>query len=161
MIRNLIIGLVLLGIVYLQILFTSSEFWILKYLDLIAICGLVFLSKGKIWAFVILMLFGNVLIDISVWNTIAVKTFAVSVSLLLVNLLTRYMSILENFGISTKTFVVLFVYIFIYNLYLMLNSSIDFGQLLVNIIVNSVLYVTLILFISLFTKSNNAFQVKS
>jgi len=159
MIKNILNTLMFLIVLYLAILLTSSGIWLLLYVELFVILGLVKLSRNDVSWSIIFLVAGTVATDIFSFQTVGLTALFIILSLLIFRLVARFVAILDNQSRGIKVILAFAVFYLINGLYYYGQNVLDFGQI-VWVGISNILILLMFLVISSFIKrSNNAFKV--
>lgn len=159
MIKNILNTFLFFVLLYLAILLVNSGIWLLVYVELFVIIGLVKLARGNIPWSIVFLVAGSALVDIFSSQIVGLTAFFIILSLLLLKLTTRIVAPLDNQSREVKVISTFLVFYIINSIYYFGQDILNFGQIFWVGSLN-VLILVVLLIVSAFTKkSGNAFKV--
>ena len=150
---NTLKNFLLLAVILIEIIFSSSDFWVFTHFSPIIITTCYFLLIKKENNALILLLIGTFAIDILNGRNVGLVSFSFLMSLLIVEVISRQIAIIDNQSKTVRSILTVAIYIMIYFGQMTARNLLDFKQLVTLAIIYLITYFSIITLFKTFNKS--------
>lgn len=141
--------LVLISVISLEIVFASTDFWVFTYFSPIIITSSYYLLSKKANDSLLILLIGSIAIDFLNSRNVGLVAFSFLLSLLIMELISRQIAIVDNQSRTVKIFIVVIIYFLLYFGQMMTKNVLNIPQVLVL----SMLYLTTLMIATAIVKA--------
>lgn len=130
--------IILISVISLEIVFASTDFWVFTYFSPIIITSSYYLLSKKANDSIIILLIGSIAIDFLNSRNVGLVAFSFLLSLLIMELISRQIAIVDNQSRTVKIFIVVIIYVLLYFGQMIAKNILDIPQ----VFVLSMIYLT-------------------
>lgn len=159
MIKNIVNTLTFLVLLYVSILSVNSGVWLLVYVELFVVVGLIKLARGEISWGIIFLVVGSTLIDIITYQTVGLTALFMTASLLIMKLISKIVAPIDHQTIEIKILLSFLLFYIMNSIYYFGQNILDFNKILWIGSLNTIILLFTLIISRLTKKSGNAFKI--
>lgn len=141
--------IILISVISLEIVFASTDFWVFTYFSPIIITSSYYLLSKKANDSIIILLIGSIAIDFLNSRNVGLVAFSFLLSLLIMELISRQIAIVDNQSRTVKIFIVVIIYVLLYFGQMIAKNILDIPQ----VFVLSMIYLTTLMIATAIVKA--------